>query len=109
MIDLGGAAAIVALLFMMNRFGVRRLIPYLLLGILLWVLVLRSGIHATLAGVVLAFAIPLQGTPGKPDMEEGSPLHRLEHLLHMPVGFLIEIGRAVQQECRDRSRMPSSA
>lgn len=89
LIDLGGAAAVSALLFAMNRFGGRRLLPYLLVGALLWVLVLRSGIHATLAGVILAFAIPLQGTPGRPDAEEDSPLHRLEHLLHMPVGFLI--------------------
>ncbi|HJT39991.1 MAG TPA: Na+/H+ antiporter NhaA, partial [Sphingobium sp.] len=87
--DLGGAAAVVALLFVLNRLGVRRLAPYLLIGVLLWVLVLRSGIHATLAGVILAFAIPLQGTPGKPDVEECSPLHRLEHLLHLPVGVLI--------------------
>ena len=39
--------------------------------------------------MILAFAIPLQGTPRKPDLEEHSPLHRLEHLLHWPVGFLI--------------------
>ena len=89
LLDLGGAAAVVALLFVLNRLGVRRLAPYLLIGVLLWVLVLRSGIHATLAGVILAFAIPLQGTPGKPDVEERSPLHRLEHLLHLPVGVLI--------------------
>lgn len=89
LIDLGGAAAVTILLFALNRSGVRRLIPYLLIGTLLWLFVLRSGIHATLAGVILAFAIPLQGTPGKPDLEEHSPLHRLEHLLHWPVGFLI--------------------
>ncbi|AJR24689.1 MULTISPECIES: Na+/H+ antiporter NhaA [Sphingobium] len=89
LIDLGGAAAVTILLFALNRSGVRRLIPYLLIGTLLWLFVLRSGIHATLAGVILAFAIPLQGTPRKPDLEEHSPLHRLEHLLHWPVGFLI--------------------
>ncbi|CAM4046297.1 Na+/H+ antiporter nhaA (plasmid) [Roseomonas mucosa] len=87
--DLAGAAAVVVVLVAMNRLGVRRLTPYLLLGLLLWVLVLRSGIHATLAGVVLAFTIPLQGTPGRPDAERGSPLHRLEHALHLPVGFII--------------------
>jgi len=89
LLALGGAAAVLALLFVLNRLGVRRLAPYLLIGIILWILVLRSGIHATLAGVILAFAIPLQATPGKPDAEDRSPLHRLEHLLHKPVGFLI--------------------
>jgi NhaA family Na+:H+ antiporter len=89
LLDLGGAAAVAITLFALNRFGVRRLTPYLLLGILLWILVLRSGIHATLAGVILAFAIPFQGTPGRPDADEHSPLHRLEHWLHWPVGFLI--------------------
>ena len=88
-LDLGGAATVVAVLFAFNWLGVRRLAPYLLVGIVLWVLVLRSGIHATLAGVILAFAIPLQGTLGQPDAEKQSPLHRLEHLLHLPVGFLI--------------------
>ncbi|HUD27749.1 MAG TPA: Na+/H+ antiporter NhaA [Novosphingobium sp.] len=87
--DLAGAAAVVAVLFAMNRWRVRSLTPYLLVGAVLWVLVLRSGIHATLAGVVLAFAIPLQGTPGRPDDENHSPLHRLEHALHLPVGFLV--------------------
>jgi NhaA family Na+:H+ antiporter len=87
--DLAGAAAVVAILVGLNRFGVRRLLPYLLLGLVLWVLVLRSGVHATLAGVVLAFTIPLQTTPGRPDMASSSPLHRLEHVLHLPVGFLV--------------------
>jgi NhaA family Na+:H+ antiporter len=87
--DLAGAAVIVAILFTMNRLGVRRLSPYLLLGVALWVLVLRSGVHATLAGVILAFTIPLQGTPGRPDAEHSSPLHRLEHALHLPVGFIV--------------------
>lgn len=89
LLDLAGAAAVTLLLFCLNRVGVRRLLPYLLIGILLWVFVLRSGIHATLAGVVLAFAIPLRNMPGEPDEEENSPLHRLEHGLHKPVGFMI--------------------
>ncbi|EHM03480.1 Na+/H+ antiporter NhaA [Acetobacteraceae bacterium AT-5844] len=87
--DLAGAAVVVAILVGMNRFGVRRLTPYLLLGIVLWALVLRSGVHATLAGVILALTIPLQTTPGRPDAQNPSPLHRLEHALHLPVGFLI--------------------
>ncbi|RYI99940.1 MAG: Na+/H+ antiporter NhaA, partial [Acetobacteraceae bacterium] len=87
--DLAGAGVVIAILAGMNRFGVRALTPYLLLGLVLWVLVLRSGVHATLAGVILAFTIPLQRTPGRPDQEPGSPLHRLEHALHLPVGFLV--------------------
>ncbi|MEC3909834.1 Na+/H+ antiporter NhaA [Sphingobium sp. CR2-8] len=87
--DLGGAAVVTLLLVALNRLGVRRLTPYLLIGSILWVFVLRSGVHATLAGVILALAIPLRGTPGKPDANEHSPLHRLEHALHLPVGFLI--------------------
>ncbi|WP_456316165.1 Na+/H+ antiporter NhaA [Roseomonas elaeocarpi] len=87
--DLAGAAAVVAVLAGMNRLGVRRLLPYLLLGLVLWVLVLRSGIHATLAGVVLAFTIPLRATAGHPEEEHRGPLHRLEHALHLPVGFLV--------------------
>lgn len=87
--DLAGAGALAALLLAMNRLGVMRLSPYLLVGAVLWVLVLRSGVHATLAGVALAFAIPIKATPGHPDAEAGSPLHRLEHALHIPVGFLV--------------------
>lgn len=87
--DLAGAAAAIMVLVALNRFGVQRLTPYLLIGILLWVLVLRSGVHATLAGVMLAFTIPMQCTPTQPDADARSPLHRLEHALHVPVGFLI--------------------
>jgi NhaA family Na+:H+ antiporter len=87
--DLAGAAAVVALLYGMNRAGVLKLWPYLILGVVLWVLVLRSGVHATLAGVFLALTIPLRASPATPDDEVTSPLHRLEHVLHIPVGFLI--------------------
>ena len=87
--DLAGAAVVVAVLFGLNRAGVLKLWPYLVLGVVLWVFVLRSGVHATLAGVFLALAIPLRPTPGAPDSEATSPLHRLEHALHLPVGFLI--------------------
>lgn len=88
-VDLAGAGVAVAMLIGLNRFGVRSLAPYLLLGAVLWVLVFRSGIHATLAGVVLAMTIPMDRTPSRPDGETDSPLHRLEHFLHLPVGFLI--------------------
>ena len=87
--DLAGAAVAIMVLISLNRFGVRRLTPYLLVGAILWVLVFRSGIHATLAGVVLAFTIPMQCTPGRPDNDLDSPLHRLEHALNLPVGFLV--------------------
>ena len=88
-LDLGLAAAVVAVLAALNRGGVSRLWPYLLLGAALWVFVLRSGVHATIAGVALAFTIPLHPAPGRPDDVAGSPLHRLEHGLHNWVAFLV--------------------
>lgn len=87
--DLAGAGVAVVLLVGLNRFDVRRLTPYMVIGLILWVFTLRSGIHATLAGVVLAFTIPMARTPGRSDAKGTSPLHRLEHRLHHPVGFLI--------------------
>ena len=88
MLDLGGAALVIGLLIVLNRAGVMRLWPYLLLGAVLWVFMLRSGVHATIAGVLLAFAVPLTRTPGTPESVE-SPLHRLEHALLRPVAFVI--------------------
>ena len=88
MLALGLAGASLAALIAMNRFGVTRLWPYLLLGIVLWALVLQSGVHATLAGVALALTIPLQPTPGKPE-SASSPLHILEHGIQPWVAFLI--------------------
>ncbi|MFZ6763896.1 Na+/H+ antiporter NhaA [Pseudoroseomonas sp. WGS1072] len=86
---LGGSAGVVALLIGLNRAGVTRLWPYLALGVLLWMLVLKSGVHATLAGVVLALVIPLRNRKGMPDDTTISPLHRLEHALHLPVAFIV--------------------
>ena len=85
---LGGAAAVLVALAALNRFGVVRLWPYLLLGVVLWVLVLQSGVHATLAGVALAMAIPLRGkTEG---VNAGrSPLHALEHAIQPWVAFVV--------------------
>ena len=80
-----GSAVIVAILATLNRFGVNRLLPYLILGGGLWYLVLLSGIHATVAGVLLALTIPLAVSKGTGD----SPLLRLEHGIHPWVAFLI--------------------
>ena len=85
---LGLAGATLAALIALNRLGVMRLAPYLLLGVALWVFTLKSGVHATLAGVALALTIPLTPSPAKPDSTT-SPLHRLEHGLHPYVAFLV--------------------
>lgn len=84
---LGVAALITAVLFGLNWFGVRRLAPYLLLGVALWAAMLFSGIHAALAGVVLAMTIPL-GALGEGN-EAGSPLCQLENRLGPWVAFLV--------------------
>ncbi len=82
------AVMILAAMFTLNCFGVR-LLPIYLLGFgLLWFAVLLSGVHATIAGVLAAFAIPIVRTPGAPDAPH-SPLHRLEHALNAPVAFFI--------------------
>ncbi|KFA95453.1 MULTISPECIES: Na+/H+ antiporter NhaA [Vibrio] len=73
-----------AVLFMLNAKKVTSIPVYLLVGAVLWVSVLASGVHATLAGVVLGFAIPLRGNEG-----EKSPLKHIEHALHPYVAFLI--------------------
>lgn len=79
------ASVAVATLVLMNRFGVMRIAAYILVGVVLWVSVLKSGVHATLAGVVLAFAIPM-----KDKQQPGySPLETLEHALHPWVVFMI--------------------
>lgn len=89
MAALAGAGGALALLIVFNRLKVQALWPYLLVGLVLWYCVLESGVHATLAGVALAMTIPLRRTPAKPDSHTTSPLHRLEHLLHRPVAFLV--------------------
>lgn len=77
------AAGTLAIMAALNLAGVTRIAPYALLGIILWVCVLKSGVHATLAGVAIAFAIPMRG----PD--DSSPLKHLEHVLHPWVAFLV--------------------
>ncbi|OBQ77254.1 Na+/H+ antiporter NhaA [Mesorhizobium sp. WSM3873] len=86
---LGAAFAVIAVLIALNRMRVMNLLPYLVLGALLWVLVLKSGVHATLAGVALALTIPLERSPGIGHDVEHSPLHRLEHGLHKLVPFIV--------------------
>ncbi|MBX8596031.1 Na+/H+ antiporter NhaA [Pseudomonas cichorii] len=76
------AAVSTGALIVMNRLGVAKLGPYLLIGLVLWVCVLKSGVHATLAGVVLAFCIPL-----RTKTENASPLLSLEHGLHPWVAY----------------------
>ncbi|WKY57011.1 Na+/H+ antiporter NhaA [Vibrio sp. SNU_ST1] len=71
-------------LFMLNNKHVTKLSVYLIVGAILWFAVLKSGVHATLAGVVIGFAIPLKGNKG-----ERSPLKHLEHALHPYVAFAI--------------------
>ncbi|MDF2974596.1 MAG: nhaA [Microvirga sp.] len=85
---LGLAGLTLALLAALNRAGVDCLSLYLGLGAVLWFFVLRSGVHATLAGVALAIPIPRRPSPGRPD-DPASPLHILEHAIHPWVAFLI--------------------
>lgn len=84
MMSLIFAAVVLTILFTMNKRGVTSTAPYIFLGIVLWVAVLKSGVHATLAGVVLAFFIPIKGKEDEP-----SPLKSLEHNLHSLVAFII--------------------
>ena len=80
---LAGAAVAIATLLVLNRAGVTRIAPYILVGTALWVFVLKSGVHATLAGVVTAFFVPASD-PAHP---EHPPASRLEHSLHPWVAF----------------------
>lgn len=86
--DLSSAAlmfgvAVLAVAVVLNRMGVARTSSYVLLGILLWVAVLKSGVHATLAGVLIAFCVPMRDSDG------ASPLKSLEQNLHGPVAFAV--------------------
>ena len=88
LIALTAAAVILAGMMLLNRRGVIALTPYMIGAALLWYAVLLSGVHATIAGVLAAFAIPIKRTPGAPDAVD-SPLHRLEHALHPSVAYAI--------------------
>lgn len=87
-IALMAAAGILAVMLVLNRRGVTALPIYLLCFAALWYAVLLSGVHATIAGVLAAFMIPLRRTPGAPDAAD-SPLHILEHDLHPWSAYLI--------------------
>jgi NhaA family Na+:H+ antiporter len=78
------AAACLPVLYIINRRGTTEKVPYLLVGAVMWTAVLKSGVHATLAGMILAFFIPIRDSE-----KEASPLHELEHDLHTAVAFAI--------------------
>lgn len=79
------ASIAIICMFMLNRKGVLSLAPYLLIGVIMWAAVLKSGVHATLAGVITAFFIPFKKEPG----ETHTQLEKLEHDLHPVVVFAI--------------------
>ncbi|MBB5207593.1 Na+/H+ antiporter NhaA [Chiayiivirga flava] len=85
LLALGGAVVSLVVLFAMNRMRVMRVPAYLLVGLVMWVFVLKSGVHATLAGVATGLMIPLR----HPDNPEVRPLASLEHALHPWVAFAI--------------------
>lgn len=80
-----GAILVFGVLIVLNKSKVMSLTPYLIGGAIMWFLMLKSGVHATIAGVLLAFAIPFSA---KED-DDDSPSHKLEHFLHKPVAFII--------------------
>lgn len=83
LISFGCAGFLVCVLWMLNKRNVFRLTPYLILGFLLWISVLKSGVHATVAGVILGFVIPI----GK--KTHSSPLYYLERYLHPWVAYFV--------------------
>lgn len=82
---LAGAGSCLVVLGLINRAGVKRVDVYLAVGALLWLFVLKSGVHATLAGVATALFIPMRGGEG----DGHAPLEALEHGLHPWVAFLV--------------------
>ena len=84
MLSLIVAASMLSILFVLNRKNVTSTSPYIFIGLVLWVAVLKSGVHATLAGVILAFFIPIKGKGDEP-----SPLKSLEHNLHSTTAFIV--------------------
>ena len=78
------ASACLPVLYLLSRRGILERAPYLLIGLIMWGALLKSGVHATLAGIVLALFIPIRSSEN-----EASPLHELEHDLHTAVAFFI--------------------
>src|SRR6218665_801947 len=83
-ISLGICGGITIMLIMLNKMGIKNLLFYLIPGLFLWYFMHHSGIHATIAGVILAFTIPTNISE-----TEISPLEKLEQKLHIPVSLLI--------------------
>jgi len=89
-VSLALAAGCLVGLLALNLAGVRRMAPYLLLGVVLWLCVLKSGVHATLSGVALAFLLPLKvGNEGGSEPEDARGFLKLEHALKPWVSFLV--------------------
>ena len=81
--SLAAAGAGIVVLFALNRLGVKSLAAYLIVGIFIWLFVLKSGVHATLAGIAVAAFIPLKGG------DDHSPSRHLEHILHPWVAYCV--------------------
>lgn len=81
--SLMAASAGILVLFILNRLGVQSLAAYLIVGIFIWLFVLKSGVHATLAGIAVAAFVPIKGT------DDHSPLRHLEHILHPWVAYAV--------------------
>ncbi|MGL5250439.1 MAG: Na+/H+ antiporter NhaA [Enterovibrio sp.] len=89
-VALGGAAAAILGLVFINMKGVVAIRWYLLLGLILWFCVLKSGVHATLAGVILGFCVPLNSSKAQAGaQDEHSPLKKMEHFIHPYSSFFI--------------------
>lgn len=83
MVNLVIALGIFGILLLLNRMRINNLIFYLIGGVIMWYFMLNSGVHATITGVLLAFAIPFAGG------RKQAPSYKLEHFLHKPVAFFI--------------------
>jgi NhaA family Na+:H+ antiporter len=93
LVNLGIALAIFSFLLVLNRMNVRNLIPYLIGGVFMWYFMLNSGVHATITGVLLAFAIPFG------DGSKNTASYKLQHFLHKPVAFFILPLFAIANTC----------
>lgn len=82
-LNLSFALIVFVTLIILNRKGINRLIFYIAGGIIMWIFMEKSGVHATISGVLLAFAIPFRGEG------ENSPSYKLQHRLHFPVAFFV--------------------